>query len=336
MNDVKDLVSIIIPVYKVRKYIDKCLQSLVRQSYKDIEIIFVDDAGNDGSIEIVQTLLQGVDIKWSIIKNTCNRGVSFCRNEGVKVAKGEFVFFIDSDDYISDTCIEQHVKSAYENQSDIVFGSFVYDKYGKIEPSHWTYKEAKLSDNPLHEHIAQNAYVMPWNKLIRRRFYLESGVSFKEGIRYEDEPWSFSLILRAKKISFLKEVTYYYRIWDGSFMNGSLYNQFRIDSQYCHLENCSAESYAFNLWENREFRTWYARTIFAFFQKVFNSDLSAQSRVCVLNKAFSSLRLPERELNEIALYSQAKCLSFFLPKYRWLKVLVDLKKIINYIRRKLN
>ncbi len=332
---VQGLVSVIIPVHKVEKYVQGCLTSIVRQSYNNIEIILVDDAGEDDSMKLAESVLQGSDVSWRVHKHACNKGVSVARNNGAACAKGEFLLFVDSDDYISDTCIEKLVQSAYDNQSDIVFGSLVYDDAGKIVPSHWTYSEDRCSDSPLHEHIAQNAFVMPWNKLIKHSFYLKAAVKFKEGIRYEDEPWSFSLIIRAHRISFLKEVTYFYRIWSGSFMNASRYNRFRIDSLYCHLENCSAESYQFNLWENHEFKTWYARIIFAFFEKVFSSDLSSKDKYQVVDKVFSELRLPERELNEIALYPLAKNLSFILPHYNWLKLLVGIKKIIRSIRAKI-
>lgn len=332
---VQGLVSVIIPVYKVEKYVQGCLTSIVRQSYNNIEIILVDDAGEDDSMKLAEAVLQGSDVPWRVHKHACNKGVSEARNNGADCAKGEFLFFVDSDDYISDTCIEKLVQSAYDNQSDIVFGSFVYDYEGKIEPSHWMYSEDRCSDAPLHEHIAQNAFVMPWNKLIKHSFYLKAAVKFKEGIRYEDEPWSFSLIIRAHKISFLKEVTYFYRIWSGSFMNVARYNRFRIDSLYCHLENCSAESYHFNLWENHEFKTWYARIIFAFFDKVFDSDLPSKDKVGFLNKVYSEIRIPEAEMNQIALYSFAKKMALVLPNYQWLKLLVKVKRLKNVISLKL-
>ena len=331
---IQGLVSVIIPIHKVENYVQGCLSSIVCQSYKNIEIILVDDAGEDDSMKLAEAVLQGAGVSWRVHKHACNKGVSVARNNGADCAKGEFLFFVDSDDYISDTCIEKLVKSAYDNQSDIVFGSLVYDYEGKIEPSHWTYAEDRSSDSPLHEHISQRAFVMPWNKLIKHSFYIKTAVRFKEGIRYEDEPWSFSLIIRARKISFLKEVTYFYRIWAGSFMNASRYNRFRIDSLYCHLENCSVESYNFNLWENHEFKTWYARIIFEYFGKVFSSDLSSLDKFHVVDKVFSELRLPEHELNEIALYPFAKKLSFILPHYNWLKLVVWTKKIIRSIRAK--
>jgi len=334
---VKGLVSVIIPVYQVREFISECVQSLLNQTYSSIELIFVDDAGKDGSIEVVESLLKDAHVSYIIIRQLENKGVSVARNMGVRAAKGEFILFVDSDDYISNHCIEKLVNKAESDQADIVFGSFVCLKNGQVEPSHWCYTDDDVAtENPLISYVKQKTIIMPWSRLMRRDFYINSGVRFIEGIRYEDEPWSFSLILRAKRISFVKDTIYYYRIWDGAFMSGTQLDEFRIESMYQHLLNCSQESFQYNIWQFDYFRTWYARTIFSFCSKVIHSKMSDPLKIHYLDKVYGELRLPHKELNNIFLYPIAKGMSFMFPNYRWLKILILFKDIKNYFSRKFN
>lgn len=336
INSIKGLVSVIIPVYRVKEYVAECVQSLLNQTYPHIELIFIDDAGKDGSIEIVESLLETSDIPHVIVRQPENKGVSVARNMGVLAAKGEYIIFVDSDDTISENGITKLVAKAESDNADIVFGSFVYLKNDKIEPSHWCYTDSDVAtDFPLLAYVEQRTIVMPWSRLMRRDFYINSGVRFIEGIRYEDEPWSFSLILRAKRISFVKDVVYHYRIWDGAFMSGTQLDEFRINSMYQHLLNCSSESYKFDIWKLDYLRTWYARLIFSFCSKVVCSRMHHSLKVYYLDKVYGELRLPYKELNDIFLYPLAKKMSSLLPQYRWLKALVFIKNVKKIICHKL-
>lgn len=331
----KELVSVIVPVYRVKEYVAQCVQSLLKQSYSTIELIFIDDAGKDGSIEIVESLLQGSNVPFTIIRQPVNRGVSVARNMGASIAQGKYILFVDSDDFLSESSIAELVEKAENDDADMVFGSFVYLNNGNIEASHWTYTDADVASNfPLKQYVERKTIVMPWNRLIRRDFYIESGVRFIEGIRYEDEPWSFSLILRAKRISFVKEVTYYYRIWDGAFMAGSQVDEFRINSMYHHLNNCTQESYKFDIWKYECFRTWYAREIIAFISNVVGSCMESAKKNHFLDKVYHELRLPQKELDRIFLYPVARRLSFLFPKYMWLTLLVKFKKFKEFLSKK--
>ncbi|MBQ4634814.1 MAG: glycosyltransferase family 2 protein [Akkermansia sp.] len=335
INSIKGLVSVIVPVYRVKEYVAECVQSLLNQTYPHIELIFIDDAGKDGSIELVELLLKGTDISYSIIRQPENKGVSVARNMGVQAAKGEFILFVDSDDFISEHCIEKLINKATADHADIVFGSFVYIKNGQVEPSHWCYSDSDVAtDAPLISYVQQKTVIMPWSRLMRRDFYINSGVRFMEGIRYEDEPWSFSLILRAKRISFVKDVIYYYRIWDGAFMSGSHLDEFRINSMYQHLINCTQESYQFDIWKYDYFRTWYARIIFSFCSKVIHSNMPNSLKVHYLDKVYHELRLPQKELDCIFLYPVARRLSFLFPKYMWLTLLVKFKNFKEFLSKK--
>ena len=331
----KGLISVIIPVYKVERYIKACMRSLISQHYKNFEVILVDDAGGDSSINIAIGELANSGISWRVIYNSSNRGLSYSRNVGVKNARGEFLYFLDSDDYISADALMLLFEEISRTKADMVYGSIVYDIGGQIKPSPWEFINTySCFISPFHLYITQKTFVMAWNRLISRRFYNQTGLKFIEGIVHEDEPWSFSLILRAKKISFVKQVTYYYRKHNDS-ITAQVLDAFRLNCFYCHIDNCSKESYRFTLWEDKEFRTWYARTIFSFFHKVFDSNLSAKDKVTFLNKVYAEVRIPETEMNQIAFYSLAKKMAKMLPNYQWLKLLVKVKRLKNVISLKL-
>jgi glycosyltransferase involved in cell wall biosynthesis len=126
-------ISIITTVYNIEKYISKCIESLLAQTYKDIEIIIVDDCGNDGSMEIVSRY---DDERIKIIKHSENMGAGWARRHGIEAATGDYIITIDGDDWISPTFIEDLVNNAKETNADIVSGGItvVYsEEYEEIK-----------------------------------------------------------------------------------------------------------------------------------------------------------------------------------------------------------
>ena len=107
-------VSIIIPIYKVEPYIERCIQSVLRQTYRDLEVILVDDCTPDRSMELAKACIEqsplSKDLQIVYLRHEQNRGVSVCRNDGIDAATGEYIMFIDSDDHITDDCVETLVK----------------------------------------------------------------------------------------------------------------------------------------------------------------------------------------------------------------------------------
>lgn len=329
------MISVIVPVYKVESYIQECMYSIIAQTYKNIEIILVDDCGNDKSVDIAREILTLEGMSWRVIHNENNKGLSYSRNVGVAHAKGEFLYFLDSDDYIDADCLKNLYDEIICTESDMVFGSIAYDVDGDIIPSPWCFTTADTSsEEPLRLYLRQRAFVMACNRLINKRFYASSGVFFKDDIIHEDEPWAFSLIIRAKKISFVKQITYYYRKHGESITTCEM-NEFRLTCLFYHLYNCSNESYNYRLWENMDFRTWYARSIFDFCGKVIRSEIPNVQKCKLLDRVYLELRLPIKELSEIRMYSFAKRFSFLFPKYVWLKYLVELRTMKLRIMEKL-
>lgn len=320
--DTQVLVSIIIPVYKTEAFIHECMVSVINQTYKNIEVILIDDAGNDNSLEIAEKLLTEASVQYTVIKHSTNQGVSVARNEGVVAAGGDYIYFLDADDYIAPHCIESMVCAAQKYNADMVYANH-YDIFDSGEPVEQPGAVADVCyEAPLGAYVAGKLLSMVGNRLINKAFYTASGITFREKIRVEDELWSFSLILRARRVCRITALTYYYRRWAGSFTGTCQYDSFFLECNWLHVLNINDEAKRFNLWGDKGFRRWYARNLLTFFSRIFSSALSKTERVSMLDRVYHTLTLPTDQLNRLTFwqYGLAKMLSFMLPKYahiRW-------------------
>ena len=223
-------ISIIIPVYNVEKYIERCFNSVANQTYHDIECIFVDDCTPDNSSQILRELISGYDgpIKFSIVKHDKNKGLSGARNTGTNLAAGEYIYYLDSDDEITPECIYDLVALAFKYPGvDIVLGST------RLVPPRPIYVDITRSKFPeyssnrlwIKKHffrkpkIAQSA----WNKLIRKNFITENNLYFKEGIIHEDLHWTYFVAKKIHSIAFSKKHSYNYYTIPGSILNSGNY-----------------------------------------------------------------------------------------------------------------
>lgn len=216
----KTRISIIVPVYNVESYIEDCFNSIVYQTMTEgVECIFVDDCGTDGSIDILNSLIDAYsgNIRMYIIHHEKNRGLSAARNTGTDAAEGEYVYYLDSDDTISSSCLESmwNIVTKYPSV-DIVQSStkseenpFIFDLSVKSkhlpdysENVNWI-RETLLS----HKVVPVTA----WNKLIRHDFITDNGIIFPEGYIHEDEFWTYRAQKHIHSIAFCKKFTYYYR-----------------------------------------------------------------------------------------------------------------------------
>lgn len=203
MNDIK--ISVIVPVYNVEKYIRKCIESIINQTFKDIEIIIVNDGTKDNSIKIAEEYLSDKRIK---IVNKENGGLASARNAGMRVAKGEYICIIDSDDYIEENMLEILYNESQGN--DIVICNN-YDHYEKDN----SYKVKKKNDcikNIDEEGIYFWGYVglEVWNKLYRRKFLTENNVNDIEGIVHSDVFFNIKTLFLAKKVKYIDKPLYHY------------------------------------------------------------------------------------------------------------------------------
>lgn len=218
-------VSIIIPIYNVEPYIVDCLQSVMRQTYQGpIECIMVDDCGSDKSIEVAESLVAEYNgpISFKTLHHECNRGLSAARNTGMDAAKGDYLYFLDSDDWISGDCIKLLADSIQKEMVDIVVGD--YEMVGGM-PSKWiklSHPEGKYHEKEFAKTFCNaGVYVMAVNKLYRKEFLLKNQLRFEEGKVHEDEIFAFELSCVEKSFCVVKSVTYFYRIRENSIMTGS-------------------------------------------------------------------------------------------------------------------
>lgn len=225
-------VSIIIPIYNVEAYIKDCLVSVVRQNITEgVECILIDDCGKDNSIKIAEQILKEYngEISFSVIHHERNKGLSAARNTGIKAAKGEYLYFLDSDDKISDDCISS-MWSLVEKYGkvDLVQGS--YFVVGKEEPISKLWKHGEFSNNKKDiKHFLLNYHgkvTAAQNRLIRREFILENNLFFKDGIIHEDNYWTFFLAKHVNSMAVNKNKSYFH-----IYNPNSITNKINIDKE---------------------------------------------------------------------------------------------------------
>lgn len=190
-------VSVIVPIYNVRDSLSKTIDSLLNQDLESIEIILIDDGSTDGS-SIISRLYQDKYPDIISYYRKSNGGLSSARNYGLQFARGEFVAFLDSDDYVD----HDLYKKMYENRdhgTKIIECNFIWEKSSKIR------YDVKKSYNSIHDYMV-NGRVVAWNKLYNRRWLNETNILFKEGILYEDLNFFFKLLTQIKDISEVKNV----------------------------------------------------------------------------------------------------------------------------------
>lgn len=211
--------SIIIPVYNVEKYIGKCLDSIMSQTYKDYEVIVVNDGTPDNSMDIVKKY----DVK---VINQKNQGLSAVRNTGVKHAKGEYILFIDSDDYIEKDLLKK-LNESLDNNPDVV--RFQIQEVFEDRNENIEYKEENFKDKSGVEafsiitkyHFVENA----WAYLIKKEYYLNNKFQFKKGTIHEDFGLIPLIIIKAKKVNSISYVGYNYLQRQGSIMSQKNYEK---------------------------------------------------------------------------------------------------------------
>ena len=211
-------ISIVIPMYNVEKYIGDCLESILHQSFTDYEIIVVDDGSTDGSAEITGSILREV-VPHRFIKQP-NAGLSAARNTGLKAANGEYVFFLDSDDWLEKDALERLAKHIHGEDLICFSGRKWYQDTQMYEvadelqsvtyPTGWEY----YNENALQSR--RFPFVCAVLRLYRRKFLMEKKLYFTEGIYHEDNMFTPYVCLYAQATKVVNERLYAYRIPGGS------------------------------------------------------------------------------------------------------------------------
>lgn len=217
-------VSIIIPVYNVEPYIEECLHSVYEQTTDtEIECLIVDDKGNDNSIHIAETFVathnDKAKTKFKIIYRDTNGGLSAARNTGIKAAKGDYLYFLDSDDTIVPQCIETLIHLADKHGGvDLLPALYIRENNDMEQFGCHSFPEFSDDRSLIKRSLLDydKIPVTAANRLIRRELITENNLFFKESIIHEDNYWSFFLAKYVKRMAFCAEKLYYYRETPGS------------------------------------------------------------------------------------------------------------------------
>ena len=210
-------ISIVVPIYKVEKEIHRCVESLLAQTLKDIEIILVDDGSPDNCPSICDDYAKK-DNRIKVIHKE-NGGLSDARNFGLLEAKAEYVLFVDSDDYIDKTTCEKFYNSI-EADEEIIVGDALKvegEKESLMGHADVAIESAISGSEFLREQLRSNKmYMAAWLNLYKREFLINNDLFFKKGILHEDEQWTPRVFLKAKKVRYIKFPFYYYIIRENS------------------------------------------------------------------------------------------------------------------------
>ena len=220
------VISIIIPVYNVEKWLNKCIDSILVQSYKNFEIILVNDGSTDKSGDICDKYSKE-DNRIKVFHNK-NKGLSYSRNFGVKNSNGKYVMFVDSDDFISDiNIIDKFINILEKDKSDFIYTSYCRfndeneEEITEILPIDINNNDIKGKSGIeiLSMLIEKNNYHhAAYLKICNRKFLIENNLLFKEGVYHEDAEWSPKLFYYAKRISIYSEPYYMRRMRENSII----------------------------------------------------------------------------------------------------------------------
>ena len=212
-------ISVIIPVYNVENYLGACLDSVHNQTLTDIEIICINDGSTDNSLNILNEYSKK-DSRIRIITKE-NGGQATARNLGIKLAKGEYIAFVDSDDLIEPDMLEKLYTKAKDNNLDLAMCKIAtYDNHTKeIKDNVWYYMlgvfrdfEKDIFTHKDTKEFTCNIAVTPYNKIYKNSLLKDNDILFPEGLIFEDEKFFFDVYLRAKRVSIVDEFLYYYRV----------------------------------------------------------------------------------------------------------------------------
>lgn len=207
------LVSVLVPVFRVEKYIERCARSIFEQTYQDLEYFFIDDATDDASIDVLKKVLLDYPKRQKnsyIIRHGENKGLAAARNTAIKACRGEFVFHVDSDDWVEKNAIELLIKKQKETNADIVSAEAL-DHDNDITTRHVTSGWDLDKNSLLLSILKYQVSTSLWRRLIRKSLYVDNDITCDErGSGGEDFQVFPQLVYYAKKVSGIEDYIYHY------------------------------------------------------------------------------------------------------------------------------
>ena len=227
-------VSVIIPIFKVRNFIERCVCSLFEQTLTDVEYIFVDDASPDDSVDILKACVERYPERKGqvqILVHEQNQGLPAARNTGLAVAKGEYVFHCDSDDFVEKDMLEEMYRAAKEKDADMVYCDFylTFAENERYMSNHaYSSSEEYLKVGLLGGNVKFNV----WNKLVRRSIYLENSIMFPSGHAMGEDMTMIRLAACMKKIEYLPKAFYHYIKINANAYSATMSERHKVDIRY--------------------------------------------------------------------------------------------------------
>lgn len=220
-------VSIIIPIYNVEKYLEECLESVINQTLKEIEIICIDDCSTDNSSSILMKY-ETIDRRIKVLRNPINKGLSASRNAGLEVSKGEYIFFLDSDDMIEYNAMEALYIEAKKNSLDCILfdEKLIFENENLKKKFGYDLSDRKLKNSDVYtgiDLITEFIENRQWNPMVscqfwRKKYLLSNKLYFYNGILHEDELFSFIAIIKTNKIQYINKKHFIRRFRSNSIM----------------------------------------------------------------------------------------------------------------------
>lgn len=231
------LISVIVPVYRVEEYLERCVKSILSQTYKNLEVILVDDGSPDQCPAICDACAEK-DARVKVIHQE-NKGLSGARNAGIDAASGEYLAFVDSDDYVSPHFIEELYQLLQDTGCAIGQCRFSYVKGdGLVEEgdsAFCIYRGESLMEQLYGPEEKATCFVVAWNKLYWAELFKETGIRYPEGRIHEDEATTYRLFHEAKKLAFLDWALYGYYTENGGSIT-SVFSAKRLQWLTAHEE----------------------------------------------------------------------------------------------------
>lgn len=202
-------VSLIVPIYNSQNYLEKCIKSLLNQTLKDIQIILINDGSTDGSEKIIKSF----DDERIVYISKNNEGIGKTRNLGIDKATGEFLAFVDSDDYLNEHFCEYMYQKAVNDDCDLVVCDFFEDRNTLVGIKFKDFKDTNLRETP---ELINYINLGPCNKLYKKSLFVDKSNRFEENLKYEDAPFVVKMLLSANRIGKVNDYLTYYVIHSNS------------------------------------------------------------------------------------------------------------------------
>lgn len=310
------MISIVAPVYNVEKYLEQFIESILKQTYTEFELLLVDDCGTDASSEICRKF-EKKDNRIRVIKQPCNGGVAKARNRGIAEARGEYIMLADSDDYLASNALEVSMRLMNETGVDITYAGFYLDREGIVEKKKFRNTKKKYSyEEAVKTHLnLHTLYGYPWGKLFKRGI-LEGVKDPEDMICGDDGVFSYRALSNAKNgVAFTDIPIYYYRIRGGSLSgHGQAFGNRDLDvfKQIRYVTECTDEQKHYD-----DIRTF----TFALYSDAVNKYLLSdqESKECFVNEYNEMEKFMQQNWKKVAMHASNPRIKILALKYGFQK-----------------